>query len=167
MSYEKTDTCSIPALTIQKRPLRSLGSRGYTLVELLFVCIILGVLAILAIPTYGSIREKMRISRCVVEIRGLEKAIAAYMIDSGGALPDNIGQLGLSANTDPWGHAYEYNKVPYRKYLSFINQDFDIYSLGADGVPAEQFIDTPASKDDVVRAGEGGYVGLASDLTGE
>ena len=38
------------------------------------------------------------------------------------------------------------------------NSDFDLYSLGSDGVSQQDF-DDPTSKDDIIRSGDGSYVG--------
>lgn len=41
-----------------------------------------------------------------------------------------------------------------------INSDFDLYSMGADGKTAAPITST-AGKDDVIRANDGGYIGVA------
>jgi len=162
MSHEKTATCSIPASTTRKLALHSLGDRGFTLIELIVVTAILGVLALLAFPAYDQIKNKAREVTCMTEIRDLERIISAYVIDKGAINPGNWVQLGIATPVDPWGHAYEY-KVPFRKDVTFINGDYDLYSNGADGVSAQD-IDDANSLDDLVRSGDGGFVGLVSNM---
>jgi general secretion pathway protein G len=43
-----------------------------------------------------------------------------------------------------------------------LNSDFDLYSVGADG-QAGTTLNNPKSFDDIVRANDGGYVGLGKD----
>jgi general secretion pathway protein G len=44
-----------------------------------------------------------------------------------------------------------------------INSDYDLYSLGADGESRPQ-LHSAVSRDDVIRARDGGYVGLAENF---
>jgi general secretion pathway protein G len=43
-----------------------------------------------------------------------------------------------------------------------VNSTFDLYSLGPDGKSSPPFTAAP-SQDDIVRANDGGFIGLASD----
>ena len=47
-------------------------------------------------------------------------------------------------------------------FLVPVNSDFNLYSMGADGQTQTPFTAARA-RDDIVRANDGGYVGLASD----
>jgi general secretion pathway protein G len=48
------------------------------------------------------------------------------------------------------------------RFAVALNADYDLYSLGGDGESAVSLTET-ASRDDVVRADNGGYIGLASE----
>jgi general secretion pathway protein G len=69
---------------------------------------------------------------------------------------------------DPWGRPYIYRRAAdsrpaeLRKdgKLAPLNSDFDLYSLGPDGVSALA-LPAASSRDDVVRAGNGAFIGLA------
>jgi general secretion pathway protein G len=169
MSYDKTATYSIPAFTKRKRALCSLGNRGFTLIELIVVMAILGVLATLAIAAYGAIKDKAREARCMTEIRELEKVINAMAIDKGGVYPSSA-EVAQIAPTDPWGNSYVYVNVATdggsvlrrKDGFDFLNFDFDLYSKGANG-QAPQDIGDPLSLDDIVRAGDGGFVGVVAN----
>jgi general secretion pathway protein G len=50
------------------------------------------------------------------------------------------------------------------KNLHPLNSDFDLYSIGKDG-ESRQPLTAKWSRDDVVRANDGGFVGLASEYT--
>ena len=49
------------------------------------------------------------------------------------------------------------------RFLVPINTDFDLYSMGADGASVGP-LTSAVSRDDIVRANDGGFVGLASDF---
>jgi len=150
------------AITKAKWPRRGLGSEGFTFVELLIVVAILGVLVILVIPAYQHLVEAAKIPRCTAELRALEKDIYAYFIDNS-ALPNSLNDIGRGDLADPWGNAYQYNLGSWRQtqFLNPLNDDFDLYSSGPNGA-SEQKISEPSSLDDIVRAGDGGWVGSAS-----
>ena len=174
MSYNKSATCSAPLLAARKSGPFTLGNRGFTLVELIAVCAILTVLTFLAIPTYGKIKDKVRSVRAMEEIRGLEKGIIAYSVDKNGVFPDKLATAGLGTLTDvpkdPWGNPYVYHvrgdgdpRTISVALTTPLNDDFDLYSAGADGL-TDADIGTAASSDDIVRSGDGGYVGYANGL---
>jgi general secretion pathway protein G len=169
MSYNKSATCSTPALKVRKRwPV--LDNRGFTLVELVAVCAVLTVLTFLAIPAYGKIKQKAMEVRAMEEIRGMEKAISAYSVDNGGALPVDLAAARLGTPKDPWGKLYEYHPIgtyPARFSSQFdidqLNTDYDLYSMGNNGRSQPDIMDDD-SDDDIVRSGDGGWVGLAHNL---
>ena len=49
------------------------------------------------------------------------------------------------------------------QFLNDLNQDFDIYSLGPDGVTTQVITDAEGL-DDIVRATDGGWVGIGGDF---
>ena len=90
----------------------------------------------------------------------------ATLADISSSLPNN--------GIDPWGNAYVYlniidggpgikGQVRKDKKLNPINTNYDLYSMGKDGVTKKQ-LDNKDSVDDIVLAGDGGFVGLSSDF---
>jgi general secretion pathway protein G len=77
----------------------------------------------------------------------------------------------LSGFVDPWGHPYQYVNVAHAKpgdvrrdrNLTPLNSDFDLYSLGPDG-RTDARLDQGKGRDDIVRANNGQFVGVAQDL---
>lgn len=141
---------------------------GFTLVELVIVVSILGVLAAIATPNYLRFVEKARTVQAVVDIDAIEKYVAEHQMTTG-ALPTDLGQIGWARKLDPWGNPYAYlplgdpkNRGRARKdrWLVPINTDYDLYSLGADGMSAPA-LTAETSRDDVIRGSDGGFVGLA------
>lgn len=144
--------------------------RGFTLVEILIGIAIVATLAGIAVPMGLSYIDKARNARAIAEIRLMEKDIKTYEINKE-ALPNTLSDVGRGGLLDPWGNPYEYLKVEGAKtgklrkdrFLVPVNSDFDLYSRGKDGETNEPF-NAPNAGDDVVRANDGGYVGLASEF---
>ncbi len=140
------------------------SSAGFTLVELIVVSAIIGVLAGLAIPAYNRFIENVKVTRTISEIRGIEKDVYAKFIDTS-AFPNSLNEIGLGALKDPWGNPYQYSKVPIREdnFLNILNTEFDIYSLGPDGV-TDVNIQAANGMDDIVRTSDGGWIGRGEDF---
>jgi general secretion pathway protein G len=159
-----------------------LKNNGFTLVELIIVCAILMLLALLVIPSFQEFTNKAKVSKAKAEIRVIEKAISAYVIDHN-RLPDQLSDIGAEANfLDPWKHPYYYYNIGSGtgngvapRYTSWkiidpnLNYDYDLYSMGADGAtdPGHVIPDPTSPKtacsDDIIRSDDGSTVELASD----
>jgi general secretion pathway protein G len=138
----------------------------------MIVIVIIGILSSIAIPAYFSSKEKARIAATISEIKILEKMIQAYNIDYG-AYPDNLNELEMKKLKDPWGNPYRYYKIEGRtqkgvgkmrkdRNMVPVNTDFDLYSKGKDGQSKTPFT-AKTSRDDIVRANNGRFIGLVSD----
>jgi general secretion pathway protein G len=161
------------------REQRRKPSIGFTLLELVVVIAILGTLASVAIPSYWGYVEKARETVAISDIRQLERLIAAFEA-ANGRLPDSLAELGMGNMKDPWDNPYEYltiasattkeekggkgekdAKVRKDHFLKPINTDYDLYSKGRDG-DSNAPLTAKASRDDIIRANSGQYVGVAS-----
>ena len=158
---------------IRNSSLTPAGRKGFTLVELVTATAIIGILSAIAIPAYSDYYNKARIVRTITEIRMLATSIVAYTV-SNNRQPDTLGDIGYGNLLDPWGHAYQYlniadgdikGKGSFRKdrFLNPLNSDFDLYSMGADG-ESKPPLTTKDSQDDILRASNGRFIGLASDF---
>ena len=119
-----------------------------------------------AIPAFNGYVERSRVARAVSDIGTLSLQLYRWERDTH-SLPTSLAEAGLGGD-DPWGRPYVYrraadvSRTQLRKddALAPLNSDFDLYSLGPDGVSALALPAAP-SQDDVVRAGNGAYIGLA------
>lgn len=121
--------------------------RGFTLVELMVVIVIIGLLAtVVAINVLPS-QDRAMVAKAKADIAVLEQAIETYRLDNLNFPTDQQGlQALVSAPAgltqperyreggyvrrlpeDPWGNPYRYRRQ------SMHGQPFDVFSLGADG----------------------------------
>ena len=146
--------------------------QGLTLIEVMIVIVIIGILSSIAIPNYFSTKEKARMAAAISEIKILEKLIIGYNIDHE-SYPETLDDIGTKPLKDPWGNPYQYLKIEgidkkgvgkMRKDEEMVpvNTDFDLYSKGKDGNSQNPF-NSKASRDDIVRANNGRYIGPVSD----
>lgn len=126
-----------------------LNNRGFTLIEIMVVIVILTLLAVLVGPKIIGRSDDAKIADAKVQIRNLETALKLYKLDSGvfpsteqglqalvtkpasGIIPKNYREGGYleSKNVpkDPWGNDYVYLSPGE-------HSDYDLYSFGADSV---------------------------------
>lgn len=155
-----------------KKEIKFSQENGFTLVELMIVVAIIGTLAGIATPNYISYRQKAIDLKIILEIKSIEKEITLFDIEKG-RLPDSLAEIGLGTLNDFWGNPYQYVKFGAdkgakngRKRSSGktvpVNTDYDLYSMGPDGKSTRPFT-AKASRDDIVRANNGQYIGSASN----
>ncbi len=128
---------------------RILNPRGFTMIELMVVIVILGILAAIIAPRLVGRTDEARITKARVDITNLETALKLYKLDNGvyptteqglqalveapetGTAPRNWREGGyLEKNRvpkDPWGNEFVYLSPG-------VNGEFDLSSYGADGL---------------------------------
>lgn len=144
---------------------------GFTLIEVIVALAVLGSLLAIAIPQFSSYRYQAQIAQALADIRKIDLALRTYRAHNGN-FPATLAALAMSdLPNDPWNRAYGYLKIEgdllalvnARKDVFHvpINSDFDLYSTGLNGSTLS-LLTAPVSQDDIIRANDGRYVGLAS-----
>ena len=150
------------------RPTRC--SKGLTLVELVVVVAIIGILASVATMSYSRFISKARTASSISEIHDIERSILTFK-QLRGELPASLATIGLDRLRDEWGNPYVYLRIQDARnrghvrrdrFNNPLNTDFDLYSMGPDG-RTQMELNAHFARDDIVRANNGEYVGIASE----
>jgi general secretion pathway protein G len=132
---------------------------------------ILVTISAMAIPSMMAAILDAKIAAAVGDITTMETEIAQYQILNN-ALPNDLSDIGRPNFLDPWGNPYQYlnhatmhgnGHARKDRFLVPLNDDYDLYSDGPDGQSAPP-ITAQKSQDDIIRASDGAYVGVASQF---
>ena len=132
------------------------AQRGFTLIEIMVVVIILGVLGALVLPNVMSRPDHAKLTAARTDIQSIATALEIYRLDNGrypttaqglealvrrptlAPLPRQWSAQGYLKRQamDPWGAPYQYANPGTRS-----GQGYDLFSLGADGQPGGEDAD--------------------------
>lgn len=130
-------------MTVSRPPIRS-RRRGFTLIELMVVLVIIGVLAALIVPNVLDRAEDARVTAARADVNNLMQALKLYKLDNQrypsseqglqalasrptvGSIPSNWKPYLDKLPNDPWGRPYQYVNPG-------VKGEIDVYSFGADG----------------------------------
>lgn len=130
--------------------------RGFTLLELLVVMVIIGLLASFVAPRYFEQIGKSEAKAARAQLDAFDKALSAYRLDTGHLPSTEQGLKALTARptdephwsgpylakdvpNDPWDHPYVF-RVPGDN-----GHEFELSSLGRDGKPGGSGLDADIS----------------------
>jgi general secretion pathway protein G len=146
---------------------RARPDAGFTLVEMIVVSVVMGTLAALAVPRGHDVLVRAQVARAIGDIRAIEIEVNDFWTERE-RLPTSLSEIGRQGTLDPWDRPYVYLRITgpggarKDRFLVPLNSDFDLYSLGADGRSSGP-LSAAASQDDVLRANDGGSIGLGRD----
>jgi general secretion pathway protein G len=129
------------------------ATRGFTLIEIMVVVVIIGLLAAIIVPQVIDRVDEARVAKAKQDIQGLETALTMYRLDNSKYPSTDQGLKALSLqptdpsihhwrpggyiqhiSKDPWGTDYQY------VYPGTHGRDYDLFSLGADSQPGGEGI---------------------------
>jgi general secretion pathway protein G len=124
------------------------GARGFTLIEIMVVVIIIGLLAAVIVPQVIDKVEQARVTKAKADIQGIETALQMYRLDNSKYPTTDQGLKALTTqptdpsirhwrpggylariSKDPWGGEYQYEAPGTH------GKEYDLYTLGADAQP--------------------------------
>lgn len=127
--------------------------RGFTLIEIMVVVVILGILAVLIVPRVVGRTDDARAVAAKQDVAAIMQALKLYRLDNGrypsteqglpalvakpqsAPAPTNWKQYLDRIPKDPWGNVYLYLNPG-------VHGEIDVFSLGADGKPGGSGADT-------------------------
>jgi general secretion pathway protein G len=136
------------------RPLRMRHARGFTLIEIMVVVIIIGLLAAVIVPQVVNKVDEAKVAKAKADIQTIETALTMFRLDNSKYPTTEQGLQSLVTqptdqsirhwrpggylprlSKDPWGSDYQYASPGQH------TKDFDLYTLGADGQPGGEGVD--------------------------
>lgn len=126
--------------------------RGFTLLELMVVVVIIGVLGALIVPNFMDRPNEARVTAAKTDIASIMQALKLYKLDNhryptaeqglnalvarpaSGPVPANWKSYMDKLPNDPWG-------MPYQYLNPGVHGDVDVMSFGADGKPGGEGFD--------------------------
>lgn len=138
------NTSSLFLLRSARRRLTTHASRGFTLIELMVVLVIIGVLASLVVPSVLDRVDEAKVTAARTDVNSLMEAMKRYRLDNQryptseqglqalvakpttGPIPPNWKPTLDKLPNDPWGRPYQFANPG-------VKGPIDVFSYGADG----------------------------------
>ncbi|HKL27592.1 MAG TPA: type II secretion system major pseudopilin GspG [Desulfuromonadales bacterium] len=134
---------------------RILSQRGFTLIEIMVVVVILGILAAVVVPNFLSRPDEAKVTKAKVDMKSIEEALGLFKLDNGyypstdqglkalvekpetGRIPTKYPEDSYlrKVPVDPWNTPYVYLSPGLH------NHNYDLISYGADGQPGGEGFD--------------------------
>ena len=139
----------------------------------MIVVAIIGTLASIAVPALNRVNTRAQILRTATDIKTIETDILVFEVVHS-RVPNDLAEIKREDLRDPWGRPYVYlsfaaagagwiGQARKDHSLNPLNSSFDLYSMGRDG-QSSPALSAMRSRDDIVRAYDGGFIGLACEF---
>jgi general secretion pathway protein G len=133
----------------RKKPAtRAIRKRGFTLMEILIVVVILSILAVAVVPQFLDSPDKAKMARAQADVKNLETALSMYKLDNANFPSTSQGLQALvqkpagtpeARNWKPGGYISKLPDDPWGTPYQYLNPGnhgtIDVYSFGADLQP--------------------------------
>jgi general secretion pathway protein G len=141
--------------------------RGMSVIELTIAVGVVALVASVAVPSVDAYLDRGKAAHAIGDIGTISVQLYRWQSNSR-KFPQTLAEAGVNGFVDPWGNPYRYVNVATAKPGDVrrdrngtqINTDFDLYSMGPDGRTGDE----DKARDDIVRANNGQFVGVAQDL---
>jgi general secretion pathway protein G len=146
--------------------------RGITLIELSIALLVAVLVVGTAVPGYLYLVDKSRTKRTIEEVTDIQRQVNRFKRKNN-RYPDTLAEIYPALPQDPWGNAYQYLNIANSpnpgslnrrmdNNMKPLNVDYDLYSPGGDTVSLSP-IGASESRDDIIRADNGDFVGITRD----
>ncbi len=134
------------SLFLTRQPKSGKRARGFTLIEMMVVMLIIGIMAAMVVPSLLSKGDEAKVTAAKADISTIMQALKMYRLDNSRYPTTDQGlqalvakpSVGPTANSwkgyldklpkDPWGNQYQYLSPG-------VHGEVDVFSYGADGQP--------------------------------
>ncbi len=134
----------MPHFKLVRAPLQRMFQRGFTLIEIMVVLVIIGVLGALIVPNMLDRADDARVTAAKTDVNNLMQALKLYKLDNlryptaeqgldalirkpqAAPVPPNWRPYVEKLPTDPWQRPYQYVNPG-------VKGEIDVFSTGADG----------------------------------
>ncbi|MEX2523905.1 MAG: prepilin-type cleavage/methylation domain-containing protein [Gammaproteobacteria bacterium] len=146
---------------------------GITMVEFIMSVMLVTLMLTLMVPAALRLIDDAREDNVISQLEEIQERIDDFY-KSNSRYPISLVEIYESVPMDPWNNPYQYlslsdglqkTRGQARKYkgMKLINSDYDLYSMGPDGKSVPP-LTAEASRDDVIRAQNGKFIGNVSDF---
>lgn len=146
--------------------------QGFGLVDLMIAVVILSLLTAVAVPSYKQFVVRAKNARAIGDVGSISIQIDRFRLKNNNQLPNSLNELNMDIPLDPWGMPYQYLNIAtagpgvggLRKdsHMNPLNSDYDLYSSG-DDEESRAPLSNALSRDDIVRANNGAFIGLGEN----
>jgi general secretion pathway protein G len=129
------------------------GSRGFSLIEILVVVVIIGILAAVIVPRVMDEPDRARVTKAQQDVQALVTALNMYRLDNYNYPSTEQGLEALvrqpagqpeAANWKPGGYIDRLPRDPWGRDYQYLNPgvhgEIDVWSFGANGMPGGEGI---------------------------